>query len=291
MLSREAGMRTLMVALCLGAGIAVAAQEPAQFEVASVKRNTSGGGNSMLRRLPGGRMTATNMPVRPMITFAYNLASYQLVGGPSWISVDSFDIVAKMDGDPAPAVPGSNTPDPMQLALRNLLEDRFKLKVHRETREMDIYALVMAKPGGAPGPTLKPAGTDCAAQAAAARRGAQPALPGPPGSGGPFCGIFGGPGRLRFGGLPSASFAQAFSGPSGRMVVDRTGLSGAWDFELTYTPEGRGGPGPATDAPAADANAPSFFTAVQEQLGLKLESTKGPVEVLVVDSIEKPVED
>src|SRR5262245_37267692 len=180
------------------------AKAPETFEVASVKRNTSGERNSMLRRLPGGRMTATNMPVRPMLLFAYDLAQYQLVGGPSWLTTDSFDIVAKMDGDPVPATPGSNTPDPMQLALRNLLEDRFKLKVHRETREMDIYALVMARPGGAPGPNLKPAGNDCAAQAAAARRGgAPPALPGPPGSGGPFCGIFGGPGRLRFGGLPS----------------------------------------------------------------------------------------
>jgi uncharacterized protein (TIGR03435 family) len=288
-------MRGLMLGLSVVAGLAmvgVAQEKEAAFEVATVKRNTSAPGNSLLRRLPGGRLTATNMPVRPMITFAYGLAQYQLVGGPSWITNDAFDIVAKMEGDPAPSPPGSGA-DPMQLALRGLLADRFKLKVHRETREMDIYALVMAKPGGAPGPSLKPSTADCAAQAAAARRGGPPpGPPGPPVPGSPFCGIFGGPGRLRFGGLPATAFGQAFSGQSGRMVVDRTGLTGSWDFELTFAVEGRGGPGGGgPDAPAIDPNAPSFFTAVQEQLGLKLESTKGPVEVLVIDAIEKPVED
>jgi uncharacterized protein (TIGR03435 family) len=288
-------MRRLMLVLTVVANVAVmAAQERSPtFEVATVKRNTSSPGNSLMRRLPGGRLTATNMPVRPMITFAYELAQYQLVGGPSWISTDAFDIVAKMEGDPAPVAPGAGPPDPMRLALRDLLADRFKLKVHRETRQMDIYALVMAKPGGAPGPSLKPSTADCAAQAAAARRGAPPpGPPGPPAPGAPFCGIFGGPGRLRFGGLPASQLAQAFSGQAGRMVLDRTGLTGSWDFELNFAVEGRGGPGGAgPDVPAADSNAPSFFTAIQEQLGLKLESTKGPVEVLVIDAIEKPVDD
>lgn len=281
-------MKATLLAMCLVAGVVVMAQQQESFEVASVKRNTSGDTNGMLRQLPGGRMTAANMPIRQMITFAYQVAGFQLIGGPAWLDVDRYDVVAKMDGNPSSAfVPGANQPGPMQLALQKLLEDRFKLKVHRETREMDIYALVMAKPGGGPGPGLKVTTQDCAAAAAAAQRG-QP--PPPPGSNSnvPFCGIQGGGGRLRLGGLPSASIAQAFSGPSGRMVVDRTGLSGAWDFELTFAGLGRGGPGP--DTPAAD-QAPSFFTAIQEQLGLKLESTKGPVQVLVIDSVDKPVDD
>jgi uncharacterized protein (TIGR03435 family) len=284
-------IRNLIVGLCVTGAVSIAvAQQDPTFEVATVKRNTSAPGNSLLRRMPGGRLTATNMPVRLMITFAYQLAQYQLVGGPSWITGDGYDIVAKMEGDPAPVAPGTGT-DPMQLALRGLLAERFKLKVHRETREMDIFALVMAKPGGAPGPSLKLSTADCAAQAAAARRGGPPpGPPGPPAPGAPFCGIFGGPGRLRFGGLPASQMAQAFSGQSGRMVVDRTGLPGSWDFELNFAPEGRGGPG-GPDAPAADPNAPSFFTAIQEQLGLKLEPTKGPVEVLVIDSIEHPTDD
>ena len=281
-------MRKLMLTLLFAGAVAIVApaqEKDATFEVASVKANKSGDTNGNLRMLPGGRVNATNMPVRPIITFAYQLAQYQLVGGPGWLTADRYDLVAKMEGNPnaGPAfVPGSNTPNPMQLALRNLLEERFKLRVHRETREMDIYALVMAKPGGSPGPGLKPTTQDCAAAAAAARQGGPP--PGAPGE--PFCGIQGGPGRLKFGGLPAASLATAFSGPAGRMVVDRTGLTGSWDFELAYAVEARG-----ADAPPVDPNAPSLFTAVQEQLGLKLEPTKGPVEVLVIDSIEKPVED
>jgi uncharacterized protein (TIGR03435 family) len=282
-------MRTLLVAWLLSAAVAVvltAQDKDATFEVASVKANKSGDGNGNLRGLPGGRVQATNMPVRPIITFAYQLAGYQLVGGPGWLSTDRYDLIAKLEGDPssAPAaLPGANTPNSMQLALRHLLEERFKLKVHRESREMDIYALVLAKPGGDPGPGLKPSTQDCAAAAAAAPRPGAP----PPGSPGqPFCGISGSPGRVRFGGLPAVSFPAAFSGPAGRMVIDRTGLTGSWDFDLTFAPESRG-----PDAPPADPNVPSFFTAIQEQLGLKLEATKGPVDVVVIDSIEKAIED
>jgi len=285
-------MRELALTICLaGAVVAVtlAQEKTATFEVASVKANKSGDSNGNLRGLPGGRVQATNMPVRPIITFAYQVAGYQLVGGPAWLTTDRYDLIAKMEdaADATPAVPGANAPSPMQLALRHLLEERFKLRVHRESREMDIYALVMAKPGGSPGPNLKPTTQDCAAVGAAARRGEPPPAP-PPGQ--VLCGIQGGPGRLRFGGLPAVSLAQAFAGPAGRMVVDRTGLTGSWDFELNYAPEGRGGPG-GGDAAPVDPNAPSFFTAIQEQLGLKLEPTKGPVEVLVIDSVEKAVED
>jgi len=284
-------MRQLMLTLCFAGAVAIvvpAQEKDATFEVASVKPNKSGDTNGMLRMLPGGRVSASNMPVRPIITFAYQLAQYQLIGGPGWLTSDRYDLIAKLEGDPGPVfAPSGTAPNPMQLALRNLLEDRFKLKVHRETREMDIYALVMAKPGGGPGPNLKPTTQDCAAAAAAAQRGAPP--PSSAATGVPFCGIQGGPGRIRFGGLPASALAQAFSGPAGRMVVERTGLTGAWDFELNYAAEGRGAPGGADAAPA-DPNAPSLFTAIQEQLGLKLESTKGPVEVLVIDSVERPTE-
>jgi uncharacterized protein (TIGR03435 family) len=277
----------LTVLLVLGGAIILPAQDKdATFEVASVKVNTSGDGNGNMRALPGGRVAATNMPVRPLITFAYMVAGYQLMGGPGWLTTDRYDLIAKLEESAVavqPFIPGSTTPNAMQLALRNLLVERFKLRTHRETREMDIYALVMARPGAGPGPGLKPTVQDCSKAVEAPRPGAPP--PGAPGQ--PFCGIAGTPGRLRFGGLPASSFATALSGPAGRMVVDRTGLTGSWDFELTFAVENRGGP----DTPPADPNAPSFFTAVQEQLGLKLEATKGPVDVLVIDSIEKPIED
>jgi len=286
-------MRKLALTICLAAAVAVvvlAQDKTPTFEVASVKANKSGESNGRLQGLPGGRVQATNMPVRPIITFAYQIAGYQLIGGPGWLASDRYDLNAKMEENVSttPAVPGATAPNPMQLALQNLLEDRFKLKVHRETREMDIYALVLARPGGSPGPGMKPTTTDCAAvaaaAAAAAREGKPPIPFGAPGQ--PFCGIQGSTGKIRFGGLPAMSFAAAFSGPAGRMVVDRTGLTGRWDFELTFAVEARG-----PDAPPADPNAPSLFTAIQEQLGLKLEPTKGPVDVVVIDSIEKAVED
>ncbi len=281
-------MRKLAVALCVAAtaAIVVAAQEKdATFEVASVKLNKSGDGNGNMRGVGSDRVVATNMPVRPMITFAYQVAGYQLIGGPGWLTTDRYDINAKMEAPPttvSPFIPGSTTPNAMQLALRHLLEDRFKLRMHRETRELDIYALVMARPGGGPGPGLKPTAQDCSKAVEPPRPGAP--APGAPGQ--PFCGISSTPGRVRFGGLPASSFATALSGAAGRMVVDRTGMTGSWDFELTFAPENRG-----PDAPPADPNAPSFFTAIQEQLGLRLESTKGPVEVLVIDGVERPVED
>jgi len=278
-----------VIAVCAVTAAAVigrAQNKNEAFEVASVRLNKSGDGNGMLRQMPGGRMTATNMPLRQMITFAYNLAGYQLVGGPGWINANRYDVSAKMEGNPDSAfVPGSTAANPMQIALQKLLADRFKLKVHRETREKDIYAVVIVKPG-APGPGLRPTKQDCAAAAAAAQRGAPPPAPG---SNAPFCGIQGGPGRLKFGGLPSAALAQAFSGPSGRMVVDRTGLTGSWDFELNFAPEQRG-QAPGANPPA-DSDLPGFFTAIQEQLGLKLESTKGPVDVVVIDGVEMPVDD
>src|SRR5688572_2311167 len=127
---------------------------PLYFEAASVKpsdpANPPGQG---IRRQPGGRFNTFNSPVRTLITFAYQIQGYQLVGGPDWINNERYDIVAKMDGDPPPVVPGTGA-DHMMLATRTLLADRFKLRIHKETREMDIYALTMARPGGKPGPKL-----------------------------------------------------------------------------------------------------------------------------------------
>jgi bla regulator protein blaR1 len=262
---------------------------PLTYEAASVKPNKEGGQGSSIRRQPGGRLTATNFPLRALITFAYQIQGFQLVGDPSWIRNENFDIVAKMEGDPPPVMPGTG-PDPHMVAMRTLLAERFKLVVHRETREMDIYALVLARPDGKPGPGLKPTTTDCPALMAAARGGPPPGPP--PGPNSPVtCGMRGFPGRLVVNSMPLSLFANNLSGQVQRVVVDRTGLSGGWDFEITYAPEQPLNPPPGVEFPAADPNAPSLFTAIQEQLGLKLQSTKGAVEVLVVDSIERPTSD
>ena len=274
------------------------AQAPAQapdpnaaltYEAASVKPNKSGVQGSSIRRFPGGRLQATNMPLRALITFAYQVQGFQLVDDPTWIRNENFDIVAKMEGDPPPVMPGTG-PDPHMVAMRTLLAERFKLAVRRETREMDIYALVLARPDGKLGPALKPTTQDCAAMIAAARGGPPPGPP--PGPNSPVvCGMRGLPGRLVAGAMPMSLLASNLSGQVQRIVVDRTGLSGAWDFEITFTPERPLNPPPGVEFPAADPNAPSLFTAMQEQLGLKLQSTKGPVEVLVVERVEQPISD
>src|SRR5262249_50646934 len=121
-----------------------------RFEVASVKPNHSGEQAGNVRRQPGGRLTATNMPLRVLITFAYQLTPMTLVGAPSWVNDSRFDIVAKMDGDPPPAPLGGG-PDPLMLAMRTLLAERFKLEVHQETRQLDVFALIASRAGGAVG--------------------------------------------------------------------------------------------------------------------------------------------
>ena len=299
---------TLLSRLAAGAALVVSAtalsvsrphaQAPAQapvpnavltYEAASVKPNKSGVQGSSIRRFPGGRLQATNMPLRALITFAYQLQPFQLVEDPGWIRNETFDIVAKMEGDPPPVMPGSG-PDPHMVAMRTLLAERFKLAVHRETRQMDIYELVLARPDGKLGPALKPTTQDCAAMLAAARGGPPP---GPaPGPNSPVvCGIRGLPGRLVAGAMPMALLASNLSGQVQRIVVDRTGLSGGWDFEITFAPERPLNPPPGVEFPPADPNAPSLFTAMQEQLGLKLQSAKGPVDVLVVERVEQPISD
>jgi uncharacterized protein (TIGR03435 family) len=186
--------------------------------------------------------------------------------------------------------------------LRALLADRLKLKVHTESREMPIYALVLARSDGNLGPQLKKAAIDCGAIGAARGRGPAPA-PGAPDARGPAnalppdvmrCGMRIGPGNVMAGGVVLPQFANTLAILVGRIVVDRSGLTGNFDIDLQFTPEQMpafGPAGPPPGAPPVDPNGPSIFTAIQEQLGLKLEATKGPVDVLVIDHVEHPTED
>jgi bla regulator protein blaR1 len=275
---------------------------PPQFEVASVKPNKSGDGRMMLGVQPGGRFTATNVALRMLIRNAYQLQDFQIVGGPDWLTSDRFDIVAKSEaddlGDPFRAEK-QGEPSRGQLMMRALLADRFKLQVHNETREMPIFALVLARSDGKLGPQLQKSSTDCEALRAAGRgrgQGGPPAALAPPQPGDRMqCGIRIGPGNMAAGGSTLAQFAMSIGMFVGRIVVDRTGLTGAYDFNLTWTPDQianrpPGAPEPLINGVPIDPNGPSIFTAVQEQLGLKLESQKGPVNVLVIDRAEHPIE-
>ncbi len=269
------------------------------FEVASVRRNESAGpGEQFFLRQPGGRFSVRNMPVRALITFAYGLQDFQLQGGPDWIAVDRFDIVAKAADDPEPALLGGAQTDALRLMMRSLLAERFGLVMHEETQELTIFELVVARQDGTLGPQLQPASVDCVAQAAsrraAERSGQTPPEPLPPPNGPGTCGMTRQLGRIAFGGMPLSLFASSLAGTVGRVVVDRTGLEGTWEFELTYAPDpgqlGPLAPPPGFEPPPVDPSLPSLFTALEEQLGLRLQASRGPVEVLVIDSVEEPEE-
>jgi uncharacterized protein (TIGR03435 family) len=260
-----------------------AANKLPEFEVASVKPNKSGE-NFVRIQGPAGRFTATNVPVRLLIRTAYRLQDFQIVGGPAWLNTDRFDVVAKSEE--------GATQDQTALMLRALLADRFKLAVHNEMRELPIYALVPARGDGRPGPQLRPAAADCTS---ARGRVAGPPPGPPPAAGRPACGSRMAPGNIAAGGVTMATFAASLSQFVNRTVVDRTGLTGSYDLDLQWTPEQMPQLPPGAERPAflppIDPNGPSIFTAVQEQLGLKLDSQKGPVDVLVIDHLEQPTED
>src|SRR5262249_29255683 len=150
-----------------------ASSSTAAFEVASIKANKSGDGRVMVAMPPTGRFTATNVPIRLLVQNSYGLQPFQIVGGPSWMTSDRFDIVAK--------APDGFTPDQFRPMVRNLLADRFKLKAHVETREMPTYALIVARADGKLGPKLTPSKTDCEALARGRRGGGPPPAPPQPG--------------------------------------------------------------------------------------------------------------
>jgi uncharacterized protein (TIGR03435 family) len=256
--------------------LAQAAASRPTFEVASIKRSTADNDRAGVRG-QAGRVTITNNPLRNIIRNAWGLQGFQIVGGPDWMNTDRWDIVAKAEGNPQ---------GPQMMAmLQNLLADRFKLVTHRETREMPIYALVFAKPDHGFGPKLRASSTDCQKEmtAAIARGG------GPPRDGRVLCGMRLLNGHIEMNAESMRNFVRNLSPIAGRSIVDRTELTGGFDAELTWTPDASLGNPP--DAAPASNDGPSLFTAIQEQLGLKLDAQRGPVEVLIIDSAERPTED
>jgi uncharacterized protein (TIGR03435 family) len=184
-----------------------------------------------------------------------------------------------------------NVPDPIALRVQSLLADRFQLKFHRETRELPAYELILAKGG----PKIKL--SEDQSPYRLPEKGDPPLPPPKPGGAMGRGSIRIGIGQLEANGIAFATFVQSLSQIVGRTIVDKSGLTGLYDIKLQWTPEmGQAtnpfGPLPAgvEPPPASDPSGPSIFTAIQEQLGLKLESTKGPVEVIVIDSVEKPSE-
>ncbi len=252
------------------------------FEVASIKRNVSGDVNASIRLEPGGQVVVTNNSLYNLIRNAWGTQRYEMVPGanvPSWIDTDRWDILAKIPAGTPPKL------EQMPLRLRSLLEDRFKVVARQETREMPIYALVLARSDGRLGPQMKPSGDECAA-AARAREAGVTAPPLPPDG---FCGSRGGNGNVSIRGVPIANFVRNLGAATGRIVVDKTGLTGAFDLDLQWTPD----PGATVPQPpekGAQVDGTSLFAALQEQLGLRLEPQRANVQVLVIDSAERPIE-
>jgi uncharacterized protein (TIGR03435 family) len=269
--------------------VPVLSQQPAtskpSFEVATVKRNLTGEQiSSSSAQARSGRYVATAATLRRLMQTAYQLRDFQLIGGPAWMSSDRWNIEAKAEEGSLPQ------PD-LSLMLQSLLEERFQLKLRRETRELPTYDLLVARGGhklklsedqSIPGPP---------------QRGAAPLPPpAPPQRGAPLPRgtTFGGRGFLRATAQPLSNLIRNLSDQVGRTIVDKTGLTGLYDITLEWTPDlGQRNPilgGPDAPPPAAELSGPSIFTALQEQLGLRLESSRGPVEVLVIEAAEKPTE-
>ena len=215
------------------------AQRPS-FEVATIKPNdpvkNPGGGAGWSNSKSGLKAFGS---LHALIKQAYGVEDTQISGGPNWLTHDMFEINAK------PSAPASA--DELRLMLQTLLSERFKLTLHRETRQLPVYSLVLTKSGS----KLQPADGDVR-------------------------GVSSGPALLR-GTMDTAAIARNLTSTLGRTVIDNTGLKGSYKFAMTW----------AADDQSAG---PSLFTVIQEQLGLKLESTKGPVEVLVIDHAEPPSE-
>jgi uncharacterized protein (TIGR03435 family) len=250
------------------------------FDAASIKQNRSGEFVGRFGYEPNGQLLVVNNAVRNLIRSAYGLQNYQILGGPDWMNSDRYDISARAAGNPAQ--------ERLRLMLRRLLSERFKLVARMETREIPIYALVGAGPDRSFGPGLRRAAIDCQAiTATAARRGVAPELPQPQGNR-PACGTRSMPGLMMGAGVSMSDLARNLAGPADRLVVDKTGLTGSWDFDLTYALDQPLPNIPGLPLPPPDAV--PLFTALQEQLGLKLEPQRAPVDVLVVVSIERPTD-
>ena len=287
---------TWMLIVVLAGFASLRAQTPApaeklKFEVASVRENTADDGKVMIGLQPGGRFTAVNVPLWDLIRQAFAVQRTQIVGAPDWTETARYDIVAKAESEIPRGGPGAPI-GPMNFMMQDLLEDRFKLRAHRETREMPIYALVLARSDRKLGTGLRASSVDCAAMRGRGARGGPPPGPPPPGER-PMCGMRMGPNQVMAGGVPLANLTQILSQYAQRIVVDRTGLEGNFDIDLTFTPDRmpQGAPPPGAPMPSIDPNGPSLFTALQEQLGLKLESERAPVEVVVIDHVERPTPD
>lgn len=274
-------MRSAMAAAILLASSihGQSAKEPLTFEVASIKPSSPDLRGLRLQIQPGGGLKIMGATLKSLVTFAYDVRDFQVSGGPGWINSDRFDILARVERSSAAENAAAEPPqmsdeqrrsrfEQMRDRLKALLAERFQLAIHRDSKEQTVLALVVGKNGSK--------------------------LQESKGGAGPMMRM--GRGQITGQGIEMQMLANNLSNQVGRPVIDRTGLKGRFDIKLEWTPDpGQdigpfGAPPGVEPPPPPDPNGPSLFAALQEQLGLRLESQKGPVEILVIDRAERPSE-
>jgi uncharacterized protein (TIGR03435 family) len=295
--------------LSLAAPEVIAAQTPAIapiFEVATIKPTAADarGGSIMMSR---DKFETEGQPLRALIIFAYNLnfgSDQQISGGPAWVGSTRFNIDAKEDADTVAALQKLSPEErgeKTRAMLQALLADRFKLKIHHETKVQPVYEMSVVKGGSKLKPSVEPPPPPVHDDVKPSEMPAKPRANGDPNApGGPpapppgWHGLRMGRGEMEARGATTEMFSSVLGHQpeiGGRLVVNKTGLTGKYDFTLKWTPDaGMGAPPPGDTGAPAEPAGPALFTALQEQLGLKLEATKDPVDTLVIDSVEMPSE-
>jgi uncharacterized protein (TIGR03435 family) len=272
----------IVAALVLGAASAIAQDDLPAFEVASVKPVT---GDPVFGGPDGpDRFVREDVRLLDLIAYAYDVPLFRVAGGPEWLRSSRFAIEARADGVPSA--------DEMRLMVRRLLFERFRLRVHTETREMDRFTLVTARRDGRLGDRMRPSAIDCPAIIAARGLGYRSPNRPPQAGDPPLCAaryrVAGGNLTLMLEGESIAQLTTFLERQVGRTVVDHTGLSGTYDLELEFTPDSRLGVNGVAAPSAAPGEETALFTALREQLGLNLESDRGPVERVVIDAAALP---
>jgi bla regulator protein BlaR1 len=260
--------RSLAILFCVGLATPAFAQPPETFEVASINLGDPLQSGTSYRTEPGGSLKVEGATLKSLILFAYDLREFQLQGATGWMTADRYTILAKgeMPGGPQTYQQMNDAQRKAAAALirkrlQALLAERFQLATHRETKDLPLYAVVVAKDGVKMQPNTSPDGSP---QSMTTGRGIFKAERASP-----------------------DQIAQALAGLTRRPVQDHTGLQGFYNLKMEWTPEAAAA-APGSDERPVETSGPSLFTALQEQLGLKLESRKGPIEILIIDRAERP---
>ena len=269
-----------IVLVAIATGHAQQPAEPAEtqakvlsFEVVSIKRSPPDAAPGRAGLMPGGRYVLSNGPIRVLIGIAFPSPTNEIINAPDWVTNENYDITGL-------AGPTATFPQVAEM-LKTMLADRMRLAAHYEMRERAVYELVLASSDGRLGPDLRQSAVDCVAVAAAARARNEIPQPPPPTGPVPQCTMRRADGLLEANAWSMTALVENLRSRAGRVVIDRTGLTGAYDIRLEWAPDPANSPD----------TRPSLFTALQEQLGVKLQPATASLPVLVIDRIERPTPD